>query len=366
MTRKASADARVARLLENARRWLSPAYGWRRLRHNLGPKLLALGAAVTLWLVSTGDQRAQVQQSYDVPITVRDTTGAASSDERRAVSDLNPETVRVTLTGRPERLNELRAGNIEALLDVTGIPEGSFNRPVQIVAPSDTVLSKQTPERVQGFVDTRLSRTLTVTLGVASPQEDSLPRFEVTPGEVQATAPSRVLNQVTRVVTSPLSLAPGERGEAPLIALDSRGRVVEEVTLRPASVSVRRLDTGTLPVKALPVVLNPPPPGLRVVTQTLQPRTVRVVAAPELLGRLREVSGQVDYRVGSSTVPVTLRLPAGVQALEAVNVSLVVESVTAPETGGNNQRRSAQPPSSPPVSGDGSSGGTRPGDGAGN
>lgn len=341
MSRNEKAPVPGARFLT---RWLSPAYGWRRLRHNLGPKLLSLGAAVALWLLSTGDQRAQVQQSYDVPITVRDTTGAASTNERRAVSDLNPETVRVTLTGRPERLNELRASNIEALLDVTGVPEGSFNRPVQIVAPSNTVLSKQTPERVQGFVDSALSRTLTVTLGVAAPAEDSLPRFEVKPGEVQATAPSRVLNQVTRVVTSPLSLAPGEKREAPLIALDSQGRVVEQVTLRPASVSVQRLDTGTLPVKALPVVLGSPPAGLRVVSQTLQPRTVRVVAAPELLGRLREVSGQVDYRVGSSTVPVTLRLPAGVQALEAVNVSLVVERVTAadPATGGTSQQKSSQ------------------------
>lgn len=314
-------------------RWLSPRYVWRRLRHNIGPKLVSLGVALVLWSVSTGDQRAQVQQSYDVPITVRDTTGASGSDERRAVSDLNPETVRVTLTGRPERLNELRPSNIEALLDVTGVPEGSFNRPVQIVAPSNTVLSKQVPERVQGFVDSELSRMLTVTLGVASPAENSLPRFEVRPSEVQATAPSRVLNQVTRVVTSPVDLDPGEEREAPLIALDSRGRVVEPVTLHPASVTVQRLDTGTLPVKALPVVLNSPPAGLRVQSQTLQPRTVRVVAAPELLGRLREISGQVDYRVGSLTLPVTLHLPDGVQPLEAVNVSLVVERIKAPDPG---------------------------------
>ena len=354
MSSNEATNGPVRRVLEGWRRWLSPAYGWRRLRHNSGPKLLSLGAALVLWLISTGDQRAQVQQSYDVPITVRDTTGAVGSGERRAVSDLNPETVRVTLTGRPERLNELRASNIEALLDVTGVPEGSFNRPVQIVAPSDTVLSKQTPERVQGFLDSEVSRTLAVTLGVASPAEDSLPRFEVRPAEVQVSAPRRVLAEVTQVVTSPVSLAPGEEGEAPLIALDSRGQVVGPVTLRPASVSVRRLDTGTLPVKALPVVLNPPPAGLRVQSQTLQPRTVRVVAAPELLGRLREVSGQVDYRVGSSTVPVTLRLPAGVQALEAVNVSLVVERATVadPDAAGNGPQAPRQKAGASPGSGE--------------
>ena len=61
----------------------------------------------------------------------------------------------------------------------------------------------------------------------------------------------------------------------------------------------------------------------------MQPSTVRVVAAPELLGRLREVSGAVTYRVGTYTAPVTLAIPAGAQTLETVSVRLTVERVGA-------------------------------------
>lgn len=308
------------------RRWLEPRYAWRRGTHNLGPKLLAVVVAVTLWFVATADRRANVEQGYDVPVTVRDTTGGRG-EGTRATSDLNPATVRVTLTGRPERLRELRPGNIEAIVDVTGAPEGSFTRPVVVSAPSATQVSRKSPDTVQGFVDTQLTRTLPVVLSVVTPPEASLPRYTVTPAEARITGPGRVIIRVKKLVTSPGSLGAASELEVPLIALNEEGQPVEGVVSNPATVTVRRLDTGELPIKTLPVTLNAPPAGLKVTARSLQPSTVRVVAAPDLLARLREISGTVEYRPGIYSAPVRLDLPAGAQALESVSVSLSVEAV---------------------------------------
>lgn len=305
------------------RRW-SPLRLWRRTLHNLLPKLLALGVALTLWFMATTDRRANVEQGYDVPVTVSDTTAERGAGER-AVRDLNPPTIRVYLSGRPERLRELRGDSIEAVVDVTGVPEGSFTRPVTVQAPTGTTLQRQVPERVQGFVDTLVTRTLSVTLSVAAPPENSLPRYEVTPTEATVSGPGRVVATVQRVVNAPVSPGPGETQEAALLALDARGEPVTGLTLNPASVAVRRVDTGELPVKTLPVVLAEPPPGLRVTALSVQPAGVRVVGAPELLARLREVPGEVPYRVGTYVAPVTLRLPTGAQALEEVRVRLSVQ-----------------------------------------
>ncbi|WP_104989583.1 YbbR-like domain-containing protein [Deinococcus sp. NW-56] len=315
-------------------RW-TPGRLWRRLLHNLLPKLLALGVALTLWFVATTDRRANVEQGYDVPVTVSDTTAERGAGER-AVRDLNPPTVRVYLTGRPERLRELRGDSIEAVVDVTGVPEGSFTRPVTVQAPTGTALQRQVPERVQGFVDALVTRTLGVTLGVANPPENSLPRYEVTPAQATVSGPGRVVATVARVVNAPVSPGPGETREAALIALDGRGEPVAGLTLTPASVTVRRVDSGEVPVKTLPVVLEDPPPGLRVTALSVQPTGVRVVADPELLARLREVPGRVPYRVGSYTAPVTLRLPAGAQALEEVQVRLTVQEAAPPSAGEGN------------------------------
>lgn len=309
------------------RRWLRPTYVWRRLRHNFPAKLLSLLVAVVLWFITTADRRANVEQGYDVPITVRDTTGGNAN---RAVSNLNPDTVRVTLSGRPERLRELRGANIEAVVDVTGLPEGGFNRPLVVSVPSGTTLTRKSPDRVQGFVDTQLSRTLPILVAVANPPEDSLPRYTVSPTEARLTGPSQVMASVSRLVVSPVALEAGEDREVTLLVLDARGKPVENVRVTPASATLRRVDKGELPVKALRVVLNDPPARLRVVSSSVQPSTVRVVANPDLLGRLREVQGQVNYRPGSYNAPVALKLPSGAQALENVTVNLNVQAASAP------------------------------------
>lgn len=310
-------------------RWAGLRTLWRRLLHNLPAKVLSFTVAVVLWLVATADRRANVEQSYDVPVMVSDTTGGRGVGTR-TVSDLSPATIRVTLEGRPERLRELRGENIEAVVDVTGVPEGSFTRPVTVQAPTGTTLRGLRPERVQGFVDTVLTRTLPVTLSVATPPETSVPRYTVTPSEAAVSGASRVVGTVERLVSSPVSLPAGGERETPLLALNARGEAVEGVTVNPKTVTVRRVDTGELPIKSLPVVLEEPPPGLRVTAVSVQPSRVRLVAAPELLARLREVPGTVSYREGTYTAPVTLRLPAGAQALEEVSARLTVERVPPP------------------------------------
>lgn len=311
-------------------RWSRPRYVWRRLLHNLPAKGLALASAVVLWSVATTDRRANVEQSYDVPVTVSDTTGGRGVGTRE-VRDLSPDTVRVTLQGRPERLRELRGDNIEAVVDVTGVPETSFSRPVTVQAPTGTVLRGVKPERVQGFVDSVLTTTLPVVVSVADPSGAALPRYRVTPEAASVRGPGRLVMGVARVVGSPVALAPGEERETALIPLNEEGRPVEGVTVTPRTALVRRLDAGTLPVAEVPVVLKPPPPSLRVTETRLEPDTVRVVAPPEVLARLREVRGSVTYREGTYTTEVTLGLPAGAQALDPVRARLTVERRAAPD-----------------------------------
>lgn len=322
---------RGASVPEALRRWSHPRYVWRRLLHNLPAKLLALASAAVLWSVATTDRRANVEQSYDVPVTVSDTTGGRGVGTRE-VRDLSPGTVRVTLLGRPERLRELRGDNIEAVVDVTGVPETSFSRTVTVQAPTGTVLRGVKPERVQGFVDSVLTTTLPVVVSVADPGGAALPRYSVMPASAAVSGPGRLVMGVARVASSPVSLGPGEEGGAALIPLDGEGRPVEGVTVTPRSALVRRLDAGTLPVAEVPVVLKAPPTSLRVTQTQLEPDTVRVVAQPEVLTRLREVRGDVPYREGTYTAPVTLSLPPGVQALDPVRARLTVVPRTVPDT----------------------------------
>jgi YbbR domain-containing protein len=307
------------------RRWLSPAYIWRRSVHNLGPKLAALLVAALVWLVATSDRRANIEVGFDVPLEVRDTTGGAS---RRAVSDL-PATVRVTLTGQRLRVQGLQASNIEASVDTTGAQEGSFTLPVEVRAPDGTRTLRVLPARVQGFVDTQLSRRIKVTLSAAAPPAGSLPRYVLTPETVTLSGPSRLVRTVSRVISQPINLEAGAIASSRLVALNAVGEPVTGIDLRPASVSVRRSDLGTLPVRTVTVLL-PPAPAKFQVKSSVAPATIRLVGPPAILAGLNSVTAILTYRAGTYKVTPTFKLPSGVQALDSVSVSLQVSVKKAP------------------------------------
>ena len=309
-------------------RWLSPAYAWRRTVHNLPQKLAALVVAALVWLVATADRRANIEVGYDVPLEVRDTTGGAS---RRAVSDL-PATVRVTLSGQRTRVQGLQAASVEASVDTTGAQEGSFNLPVVVTAPEGTVLRRVLPPRVQGFVDSQLSRVLSVTLSAAAPPAGALPRYDLTPTSVSVTGPNRLVRTVVRIITVPLALDAGAEADSVLVALNAEGEPVTGVTMKPSSVTVRRSDVGSLPVKTVPVML-PPVPATLLVQSRISPETVRLVGPPAVLDTIGSVTATLTYRPGSSELSPGFKLPAGVQTLDRVTVRLTVTArpaVTVP------------------------------------
>ncbi|WP_425146904.1 CdaR family protein [Deinococcus sp.] len=301
-------------------RWLSPLYVWRRTVHNLPQKLAALVVAALVWLVATSDRRANIEQGFDVRLEVRDTSTGTS---KRAVSNL-PATVRVTLQGQRSRLQGLAADKIEASVDTTGAKEGSFNLPVEVRAPDGTQTLRVLPARVQGFVDSQLSRILPVTLSVGLPPADTLPRYGVVPGAVTVSGPSRLVNTVEQVVTAPLVLAPNTQGQTRLVALTAQGQAVTGVILRPSSVTLSRSDTRALPVRTVLVLLPAPPAKLSVVASRVEPPSVRLVGPADILRGVASVTALMPYRAGSYKFTPTFKLPPGIQVLDSVSVTLNV------------------------------------------
>lgn len=301
------------------------AYLYRRSTHNLPQKLLSLALALGLWFVATGERRATTQQGYDVPLTATDTTGSSGGRAERAVSGL-PASVRVTLSGTRARLQALPASSVVARVDVTGVPQGSFDLPVQVQVPGSTRLVRAQPGRVQGYVDTQLTRTLPVTLSVTAPPENRLLRYTLSPTQARVSGPARLVRTVAQVVTGPLALPAGQEDEVALIALNAAGLPVSGLTLTPGRVAARRSDVGELPLRTVRVVLPAPPAALTVLSSSVAPQTVRLVGDPQVLARLATVTANLTYRLGSYTVTPPLLLPAGVRALDTVSVQLEVRA----------------------------------------
>ena len=297
-------------------------YWWQRLLHNLPQKFLALLLAFILWFVATEDRRANIQQSYDVALDVRDTTGG---QEKRATFGLNPASVRVTLSGSRQRLGALNASDIGAYVDVTDLPDGEFSRTVRVVGPDGTRSIKVVPTVAAGRIDAELSRSQPIILSVTAPPGDSVPRYVLSPRQVTVSGPSQVVDSVARVVTVPVTLMQGDQLETRLMALDAQGQPVE-VRLTPASTTVARIDSGSLPIRSVPVKLSAPPGNLRVLSSNIEPATVRLVGPPELLSGIGSVTASVVYRNGSFSSQPPLVLPDGVRVLDRVTVQIRAEN----------------------------------------
>lgn len=300
----------------------------RGLTQNWGPKLLALLAACVLWFFASEDRRAIIEQTYDVPVNVRDNTGENAA-ETRAVTGLSPGTIKVTLSGRPERLRELRGEMIEAVVNVTAISEGSFNQPVTVTAPDSTKVAQTTPDRVQGIIDTVQTRSLPVTVTAYAPGSTLMPSYRVAPAEVTVSGPSRAVNEVAQVIYAPAELQPGETRSAALLALDEDGQPVADLNLSPSAVQLTRAETDEQVTRTLPVRLTAAPDDLNVVSARLFPQEARVVGPASAVNDLSELVGTAEYRAGSYQTGVQFQLPAGVQVLDEVAARLEVEPVPA-------------------------------------
>ncbi|ADY25308.1 YbbR family protein [Deinococcus proteolyticus MRP] len=300
----------------------------RGLGHDWAAKLLALLAAFVLWFFASEDRRAIIDQTYDVPVNVRDNTDENAA-ETRAVTGLSPGTIKVTLSGRPERLRELRGEMIEAVVNVTDIAEGSFNQPLTVTAPGGTEVVRVTPDRVQGVVDTVQTRSLPVTVTVYAPDSTLMPRYQAQPAEVTVSGPSRAVNEVEQVIYAPVELQPGETRSVTLLPLDGDGQPVTDLTLSPATVRLTRAASDGQPSTALPVRLAPPPGGLQLTSARLSPEQVRVIGPADALEGLTELVGTAEYRTGSYQTEVRFEPPSGVQVLDRVTAQLEVRPQAA-------------------------------------
>ncbi len=301
-----------------------PNYLWRRLLHNLPQKSLAVLAAAGVWFLATQDRRASLERTFDVPLTVSDGTPGV---QRRGVSGL-PRSVRVTLQGQRSVVQPIEVDDVRASVDVTGVPQGNFQEDVHVAAPDGVRVLRLTPTSVSGFLDAESTRTVPVSVTATDLPTNAIPRFSVTPDTARVSGAKRSVDTVSRVITAPVALEPGSSREVRLIAVNVNGVPVADARTDPSTVTVRRLDSGELPVKTVRVVLPTPPATLQVVASDIEPASVRLVSSPETLARLREATAKVPYQVGKYSVRAALDLPDGVRSLDVVVVTLEVRRKT--------------------------------------
>lgn len=262
------------------------------MRHRWQAKLLSLLAAFLLWY-QLKEGGPIVERALERPLEI-----VGLGPDQVAVGV--PDRVIVRVRGDERVIEGLQPEAVLAYLDLTGITEGPFIRPVRVQLPAGVALSAVIPAKVEARVERILEKELLLYAFV--PEKAVVPE----PRRVKIRGPS---GEVQKAVWA---VALGEN--LPVMAVDKAGQVLPDVVAEPAQAKPH-FQGPLLTLKELPLALPGPPEGL-VVEKAEIPRSVRVVGPPELLADLAFVAGEVEWRAGSYVAPIKLKLPEGVYALD--------------------------------------------------
>ncbi|MFN4032759.1 MAG: YbbR-like domain-containing protein [Fimbriimonadales bacterium] len=295
-----------------------------RWRENLLEKIGALLTAVLLALYVQSQLHPVIERVYDTPIEL---LNAPPNHEVRLETGSR---VRVTVRGVKEQVEQTRAEQIRAYVDLSNAQPGENRLSIRLEYPAEwrgalTVEPSRPMARVN--LEPRLSRQFPVRVnltGIPELQEvlaEAIPE----PASVRITGAA---SQVRRVRTVQLTFdMTGLQGnletETTPTPLDENGAPVLNVQTSPAEVRltvrlVPQPTSKTVPIS--PRLEDLPPFPYRVIWFSVEPVSVQLRGSPSQLARINVIETvpiSLRERTRDAEIRVPLRAPVGVQIVGA-------------------------------------------------
>lgn len=309
----------------------------RWVRENLGLALLAFGLAFALWAAAVWEENPPVERTLaDLPLTFR------GLGPEHVIFDASAERVRLRVRVPRAMEGSLSVQDIEAFVDVAGLGEGAYERPVQVQPRRRGVqILAVDPPRVQFRLERVESREVPVSIQVLGQPAIGY--------QVSTPIPARARVQVSgpRSRMAVVAMAVGRvqidgvrqsvETQVRLEAVGPQGEVLPELTVQPEQITVtipveQRLGFRELPVRV--ALQGRPARGYQLTEISVDPPTVTLTGDPR---RLDEIGSYISTEPidlsearGELIVEVPLVLPAGVALVGSpaqVQVRLQVEPI---------------------------------------
>lgn len=317
------------------------------LLDNLGSLVLAFILALMVWMVAvTQGQGPPVKRPFpEEGLTIE----LINIPEDLVISEKPDKRVKVEVRAPPSDIDSLSLSDFRAYVDLSGLAPGLHEVPVQV----------QCPECKQRHVNVLGKEPDLIAIKLEEMTEQSVPVRPNLQGSTavgyRAQLPTVVPEQV--VVSGPRSLVERVNSvradiylfnedstvqkSVPLTAVDTEGNLVAGVNLGPqrADVTVPIVPGGgRKEVAVTPNISGTVASGYYASSISVTPPTVVLTGSP---WRIREAPGFVETEPvsiagakASVEIRVPLRIPEGLQLLDAANQTVIVKVEVSPFTGG--------------------------------
>ena len=194
----------------------------RRMRRNVGLRVISIMIAVGLWIFVNAGQRGAVE-TLSVPLSYRSLTPGL------VIVNHPPDFAKIEVAGPRTLLSLLDPERMTVKLDLAGLPAGHSDlklSPAMFNVPRQTSVTRITPDEVHVDVDRIVTRELPIHLDVDGQPgaNHEVSAVEIRPPTVAVSGPSRYVMALQRIDTEPLELK-GEsadvQGRLALLSPDS-------------------------------------------------------------------------------------------------------------------------------------------------
>lgn len=319
---------------------------WRRVINNLGSGILALSLATIVWIVAVNEENPISEDVFKEPIPIQVVNKA---DNLYLYGDVT-EQVQVRIRAPRTSWSSLTAAKFEAKIDLTGLPPGRHDLPIQVTCADRAVrIVEINPATRLVRLESITDRWVPVQVNVlGSPALGYARRAHtLTPNEVRVSGPESMVTQVERAVAD-LYLRGDEKEtierEIHLSPRDANGDPVGWIKLEPPKVTVRvpiEQEHGFKEVAVRAVITGQVSSGYWVSNVSVEPATVTVIGSPTALknipGYIETTAVDVSGAEENISQRVPLALPNGVSVLSEQAV-LVRINITAIQGGLTVQR----------------------------
>ncbi len=303
-------------------------------KYSLLMALFSVFVALTLWFYVQDAEAPDYKKTFSsVSVEMQALSSTFS------VIDGGENTVDITLIGKKSDLNKLRASDLEAYADLSGITQsGSFQIDINVLVPEGTELFECFPKTATMFVDQTVSVSVPVKvdLGEYSIGENTVLEAEPAASEITVKGPKTVLDTVAFATVKAGNLGEittGFESNLEYVLEDENGREINSRHVitpeRNVKVAFSVYKTKTVPLTVESLNGWWPKENM---TYTVTPETVIIKGEPALIDATESVPAVIldestldSTRYSATLAPGQLMLPDGIrlgETLGDVKVSL--------------------------------------------
>ncbi len=297
-------------------------------KNNLA-KIIALFAAVMLWLYVMNEQNPILTASYNVVLNKQ----KLASD--MVLTSTLPE-VRVRISATRSVLSNLSTKNIKAYVDLDDVKEGTHTRKVLLQVPPEVQVLEVVPDSVAVSLDKLISRSLPVEINF---YKQTLKDFDIesvalVPNAAIVEGAKKDVDKVSKIeaVYKQIDTVEQQRVLVDIVAVDENGILIDNVKLEPKKAYLtidikEKVITKTVPIKM--TLTGGLPSGFRIISATTNPDKIEIAGSISNIKDVKEIitdnislnALQADFKGN-----VKLILPKDIEAkTDTVEVDLKIQ-----------------------------------------